>query len=205
MSSSILNEVIYSSQSDTWHKISVSYINCKTICKHWVDGLQDLVSGGYLQAQRWPSSDRVYHDDVIKWKHFPRHWPLCGEFTGDRWIPAQGSVTRSLDVFCLNKLLSKQSWGWWFETLSHPLWRHSNDTGPELQELITLWFISSVCFRCVKRQKKRPWDIPRLINELCSPGTFLFSPGCSQWLVNTTLFHKEWHTCCSSSNICLRD
>ena len=19
----------------------------------------------------------------------PRHWPLCGEFTGDRWIPAQ--------------------------------------------------------------------------------------------------------------------
>ena len=27
------------------------------------------------------------HDDVIKWKHFPRHWPLCGEFTGHRWIP----------------------------------------------------------------------------------------------------------------------
>ena len=27
------------------------------------------------------------HDDVIKWKHFPRYWPLCGEFTGHRWIP----------------------------------------------------------------------------------------------------------------------
>ena len=26
----------------------------------------------------------------------------------------------------LNKLLSKQSWGWWFETLSCPLWRHCN-------------------------------------------------------------------------------
>ena len=25
-----------------------------------------------------------------------------------------------------NKLLSKQSWGWWFETPSHPLWRHRN-------------------------------------------------------------------------------
>ena len=24
---------------------------------------------------------RTYHDDVIKWKHFPRHWPLCGEFS----------------------------------------------------------------------------------------------------------------------------
>ena len=31
-------------------------------------------------------------------------------------------VTRSFDVFfdlCLNKQLSKQSWGWWFETQSH--------------------------------------------------------------------------------------
>ena len=21
-----------------------------------------------------------FHDDVIKWKHFPRYWPLCGAF-----------------------------------------------------------------------------------------------------------------------------
>ena len=26
----------------------------------------------------------------------------------------------------LNERLSKQSWGWWFETPSRPLWRHSN-------------------------------------------------------------------------------
>ena len=44
--------------------------------------------------------------------------PVTGEF------PAQRLVTRSFDVFfdlCLNKRLSKQSWGWWFETLSRPL------------------------------------------------------------------------------------
>ena len=38
-------------------------------------------------------------------------------------------MTRSFNVFFdlrLNKRLSKQSWGWWFETLSHPLWRHCN-------------------------------------------------------------------------------
>ena len=49
--------------------------------------------------------------------------PVPGEF------PAQRPVTRSFDVFfdlCLNKRLSKQSWGWWFETLSCPLWRHRN-------------------------------------------------------------------------------
>ena len=27
-----------------------------------------------------------------------------------------------------NKRLSKRSWGWWFETLSCPLWRHCNVT-----------------------------------------------------------------------------
>ena len=27
----------------------------------------------------------------------------------------------------LNKRLSKQSWGWWFEMLSRPLWRQCND------------------------------------------------------------------------------
>ena len=49
--------------------------------------------------------------------------PVSGEF------PAQRPVTRSFDVFFdlrLNKRLSKQSWGWWFETLSRPLWRHRN-------------------------------------------------------------------------------
>ena len=54
---------------------------------------------------------------------------LCGEFTGLRWIPPQRPVTRSFDVFfdlCPNKQLSKHSWGWWFETPSGSLWRHSN-------------------------------------------------------------------------------
>ena len=49
--------------------------------------------------------------------------PASGEF------PAQRPVTRSFDVFCdlcLNKRLRKQSWGWWFETLPRPLWRHCN-------------------------------------------------------------------------------
>ena len=50
--------------------------------------------------------------------------PVPGEF------PTQRPVTRSFDVFFdlrLNKRLSKQSWGWWFGTLSRPLWRHCND------------------------------------------------------------------------------
>ena len=53
--------------------------------------------------------------------------PLCGEFTGHRWIPR----TKISDVelwrfLLLNKRSSKQSWGWWFKTLSRSLWRHCN-------------------------------------------------------------------------------
>ena len=49
--------------------------------------------------------------------------PVPGAF------PAQMPVTRSFDVFFdlrLNKRLSKQSWGRWFETPLGPLWRQCN-------------------------------------------------------------------------------
>ena len=55
---------------------------------------------------------------------------LCGEFTGPGEFPAQRPVTRNFDVFFdlrPNTRLSKQWWGWWFETPSSPLWRHCND------------------------------------------------------------------------------
>ena len=60
---------------------------------------------------------------------------LCGDY------PTQRPVTRSFDVFFdlrLNKRLSKQSEGWWFETLSRQLWRHCNDTLGELPKRF-LW------------------------------------------------------------------
>ena len=48
-------------------------------------------------------------------------------------FPTQRPVTRSFDVFFdlgLNKRLSKQLWGWWFETHSPSLWRRCNDIAP---------------------------------------------------------------------------
>ena len=56
--------------------------------------------------------------------------PLCGEFTGLGEFHAQRPVTRSFGVFFdlrLNKRLSKQPWGWWFETPPWSLWRHCNE------------------------------------------------------------------------------
>ena len=74
--------------------------------------------------------------DVIKWKHFPRYWP----FVRGIHRPSAGHrpVMRSFDVFLdlrLNKRVSKQSWGWWFETSSRSLWRHCNVDNQYLSHL----------------------------------------------------------------------
>ena len=65
-------------------------------------------------------------------------------------------VTRSFDVFFdmrLNKRLGKQSWGWWSETPSSPLWRHCNVYSQATQSALTnkstnrYWVaISKKCF-----------------------------------------------------------
>ena len=62
--------------------------------------------------------------------------PLCGEFTGPGEFPTQRPVTRSFDVFFdlrLDKRLSKQPWGWWFETPSWSLWRQCD---------VEIWYIT---------------------------------------------------------------
>ena len=70
------------------------------------------------------------HDDVIKWKHFPRYWPFVrGIHRSPVNFPTQRPVTRRSDVFFdlrLYKRLNKQSRGWWFEAPSLSLWRHCN-------------------------------------------------------------------------------
>ena len=61
--------------------------------------------------------------------YFPRYWPFVRNSPVPSEFPAQRPVTRSFDVFFdlrLSKRLRKQSWCWWFETLSSPLWRHCN-------------------------------------------------------------------------------
>ena len=70
---------------------------------------------------------------------------LCGEFTGHRWIPrtkaSDVELWRFFDLH-LNKQLSKLSSGWWFETPSHPLWRHCN-----VLFILTTWLIWQISQR----------------------------------------------------------
>ena len=68
--------------------------------------------------------------------------PVPGE------IPTQRPVMRSCDVFFdlqPNKRLSKQWWGWWFVTLSHPLWFHSYDIYVYIIIIIIIIIIITIC------------------------------------------------------------
>ena len=86
-----------------------------------------VCSDANQRKHQW-SASLAFHDDVIKWKHFQRYWPFVrGIHRSPVNSPHQGPVTRP--DLRLNKRLSKQSCGWWFETLSRPLWRHRNGEG----------------------------------------------------------------------------
>ena len=69
---------------------------------------------------------RNCHDDVMKWKHSPPywpfvrgiHWPLVNSLHKGQW---RGAMMFSM-ICVLIKWLRKQSFGWWFEKLSHPLY-----------------------------------------------------------------------------------
>ena len=69
--------------------------------------------------------------------------PVPGEF------PTQRPVMRSFDVYFdlrPNKRLSKQVWGWWFETQSRPLWRnryavrHAQRSSPNAKDFCSVGF-----------------------------------------------------------------
>ena len=95
----------------------------------WVAVMATLGADGDLWVVA--GSLDLVHDDVIKWKHFPRYWPFVRGIHRSRWIPHTRVSDAELWCFFidlrLNKRLSKQSRGWWFETPSSSLWRHCNE------------------------------------------------------------------------------
>ena len=102
---------------------------------------------------------------------------LCGEFTGPGEFPTQRPVTRGFDVFFdlrLNIRLSKQPWGWWFETLSPPLWRHRNAFSWLLSVISQRWiwplFLLTNRLICLvnagcQRPRPDPWHNTHVITE----------------------------------------
>ena len=122
--------------------------------------------------------------------------PVPGEF------PTQRPVTRSFDVFFdlrRNKQLSKQSWGWWFETLSGSLWRHCNVLWKVAVTVVKscappIYFVRKIQVQLVGCL----WNFPTIVtfheplNACCLP-------------VTATAISHFWRTMCTSllTHICV--
>ena len=101
---------------------------------HYNDNNRVIIINGNLHTPKGSFILRWCQSLAPRWHHqmetFSALLAICAgnsPVTGE--LPAQRPVTRSVDVFFdlrLTKRLSKQWWGWWFETPSCPLWRHRN-------------------------------------------------------------------------------
>ena len=82
------------------------------------------------------------------WRHLMETFSALlvpGEF------PTQWPVTRRFDVFfdlLLNKRLSKQPRGWWFETPSWSLWRKCNAYACHMMAVVCVCFLRDMCCEC---------------------------------------------------------
>ena len=96
-----------------------------------------LKNSGNPKALVWLFEFRSCRKCRTWWRHQMEMFSsLLAIYAGNSQVtgkfPTQRPLTWIFDVFFdmrRNKWLSKQWWGWWFETLWRSLWRHRNETG----------------------------------------------------------------------------
>ena len=72
----------------------------------------------------------VYSDAIKENIKAPHHWPLCGEFTGDRWISrTNGQLRGNVSIWWRHHgfLLNPQP-GHMYQVCTHSWWHHQMDT-----------------------------------------------------------------------------
>ena len=65
--------------------ISYQNIKCKAYLGYYIDVLMNAMASQITDISIVFSTVYSYADQ--RNLKFPRHWPLCGEFTGDLWNP----------------------------------------------------------------------------------------------------------------------
>ena len=56
-------------------------------CQRWIKGQLSLMYKYENSVCSGHKKIKVFHDDVIKWTHFPRNWPFVRGIHRSRWIP----------------------------------------------------------------------------------------------------------------------
>ena len=94
----------------TWHSVMIWKVSSVHVQDAKCVGMQCILIMIILQIELRPT--QVLHDDIIKWKHFPRNWPFVRGIHRSRWIPHTKASDAELWCFLWsNKRLSKQPWG----------------------------------------------------------------------------------------------
>ena len=126
---------------------------------------------------------------------FPITGPLYGEFNGHRWIPlTKGQWRRALMFYlmcALYKRLSKQSWGWWFETPSHSLCCQRNAL-PEVRLIFnSLWPCDMIWWHR-SRSALAQDDGLLLDGTKAFPGLMLIYHHWGSMVITWKDFHNQW-------------
>ena len=87
-----------------WHCYGNTYCMLSIHVVHYIDVIMTTMASQINSLKVVCSI--VYLDSDQRNIKAPRHWPLCGEFTGDRWIPRTNGQLRGK---CLHLMTS--SWG----------------------------------------------------------------------------------------------
>ena len=135
---------------------------------------------------------------------------------GNPWIsdgfPSQKTVTQSFDVFFdlrLDKQLNKRLRSWWFETPSHPLWRHCNEVmicrlyGTYTWNIVSLLLIGELETHsskiCIKTQ---PYPYKSAFENIpCKTELILSRPQYDIWKMGLSVCIIDWHKPCPCGSI----
>ena len=118
-------------------------LNCKGQCRY----IRRII---YIILSSWQSTGPLNkvcplsgpHDDVIKWKHFPRYWPFVrvlhrSPVNSPRKGQWRGALTSCLICAWINDWANNREAGDLRRNRAHcSLWRHCN---------VTPWAIRAIC------------------------------------------------------------
>ena len=105
----------------------------------------------------------------------------------------QMPVTLSFDVFFdlhLSKCLSKQSWGWWFETPSHPLWHQYNGSLYYMQDIDI-----AVASLTISEERSKVVDFPFPVSDSYN-GAIITTRSKSKFFFMEPVNYSVWLMCC---------
>ena len=66
--------------------LRLKYNNAK-VMQYTITYFQLIIAEYNQTAKNYFFNKMLVHDDVIKWKHFPRNWPFVRGIHRSRWIP----------------------------------------------------------------------------------------------------------------------